>query len=208
MENSNYPSIAMWELEQLVKDTSLSNRYKGNAYGCLTELLQFLQTHSVLDVLGSCRSKFVKLLQDVRSFAFDKAWLDNVERCALLPDIQISQDVFKKLLDSKHQVSKEVEVLRFKIEVLSQNVEDLKRQLTSSETVLKSIIQKETQVLETRDALSAPLGYWLSFIVGTFYHLICNELYVIQFVSFEIVNLFLHITKLHYNYGLSKSHIE
>jgi len=113
----------------------------------------------VLDVLGSCRSKFVKLLQDVRSFAFDKAWLDNVERCALLPDIQISQDVFKKLLDSKHQVSKEVEVLRFKIEVLSQNVEDLKRQLTSSETVLKSIIQKETQVLETRDALSAPLGY-------------------------------------------------
>jgi len=184
MESSSSPSIVMWELQQLVsdnyldyqnlslltdflvkhpsillKDTSLSNRYKGYAYGYLADLLQLLQTHSVLDVLGSSRSKFVKLLQDVRSFAFDKAWLDSVERRALFPDIQVSQDEFQKLLDSKQQVSKEVEVLRFKIDVLSENVEDLKRQLTSSETVLKSIIQKEAQVLETRAALSAPLGY-------------------------------------------------
>ncbi|RHN67854.1 hypothetical protein MtrunA17_Chr3g0107261 [Medicago truncatula] len=184
MEKSSSPSIVMSKLRQLVsenyldyenlslltdflvkhpslllKDTSLSNRYKGYAYGCLAELLQFLQTHSVFDVLGSSRSKFVKLLQDVRSFAFDKAWLDSLERRALFSDIQVSQNEFQKLLDSKQQVSKEVEVLRFKIDVLSQNVEDLKHQLTSSETVLKSIIQKEEQVLETRAALSAPLGY-------------------------------------------------
>jgi hypothetical protein len=31
----------------LLKDTSLSNRYKGQAYNCLAELLKFLQTHSV-----------------------------------------------------------------------------------------------------------------------------------------------------------------
>ncbi|PNX70519.1 putative CC-NBS-LRR resistance protein [Trifolium pratense] len=111
-ENSSSPSIVIWEHEQLVsenyldyenlslltdflvkhplvllKDISLGNRYKGYAYICLAELLQFLQTHSVLDVLGSSRSKFVKLLQDVRNFGFDKDWLHSVERRALFPDI-------------------------------------------------------------------------------------------------------------------------
>jgi hypothetical protein len=38
-------------------------------------------------------------------------------------------------------------------------VEDLKHQLTSSEAVLESIIQQKAQVLETKAALSAPLGY-------------------------------------------------
>ncbi|AES70149.2 NB-ARC domain disease resistance protein [Medicago truncatula] len=60
----------------LLKDTSLSNRYKGYAYNCLAELLKFLQTHNVLDVLGSSHSEFVELLQD---------WM-----------------VLKRLLDSKH----------------------------------------------------------------------------------------------------------
>ncbi|GAU18668.1 hypothetical protein TSUD_125010 [Trifolium subterraneum] len=187
MENSSSPSFVIWELEQLVSEnyldyenlslltdflvknpslilrgTSLSYIYKGYAYICLAELLQFLQTHSVLDVLGPSRSKFVKLLHDVRSFAFDKDWLDSVERRALLSNIQVSQDELQKLLESKQQVSKEVEVLRMKIDILNQHVEDLKHQLTSSEAVLESIILKEAQeaqVLETKAALSAPLGY-------------------------------------------------
>ncbi|CAJ2640479.1 unnamed protein product [Trifolium pratense] len=182
MENSS--SIVIWELEQLVskncldyenlslltdflvkhpsvllRDTSLGNKYKGYAYICLAELLQFLQTHSVLDVLGSSHSKFVELLQEVRSFGFDKDWLDSVERRALFSDIQVSQDALQKLLESKQQVSKEVEVLRMKIDIFNQHVEDLKHQLTSSEAVLESIIQQEAQILETKAALSAPLGY-------------------------------------------------
>jgi len=64
----------------LLKDTSLSNRYKGYAYNCLAELLKFLQTHSVLDVLRSRHSEFVELLQDVRRFPIDKEWLDGVEK--------------------------------------------------------------------------------------------------------------------------------
>jgi hypothetical protein len=184
VENSSSPCIVIWELEQLVsenyldyenlslltdffvkypsvllRDTSLSTRYKCYAYTCLAELLQFLQTHSVLDVLGSSHSEFVKLLHNLRSFGFDKDWLDSVERRALFSDIQVSQDALKKLLDSKQQVSKEVEVLRLKIDILSQHVEDLKHQLTTSETVLKSIIQQEAQVLETKATFSAPLGY-------------------------------------------------
>ncbi|GAU18662.1 hypothetical protein TSUD_124950 [Trifolium subterraneum] len=184
VENSSSPSFVIWELEQLVSEnyldyenlslltdflvknpslilrgTSLSYRYKGYAYICLAELLQFLQTHSVLDVLGPSRSKFVKLLHDVRSFAFDKDWLDSVERRALLSNIQVSQDELQKLLESKKQASKEVEVLCLKIDILNQHVEDLKHQLTSSEAVLESIILKEAQVLETKAALSAPLGY-------------------------------------------------
>uniref|UniRef100_A0A3Q7XA30 Uncharacterized protein LOC113786659 n=2 Tax=Cicer arietinum TaxID=3827 RepID=A0A3Q7XA30_CICAR len=97
----------------LLRDTSLSNRYKGYAYNCLAELLKFLLTNSVLDVLGSSQNEFVQLLQDVRRCAFDKDWLDGVE----------------------------------------------KRALTSSEAVLESIIQKEAEILETKAALSAPLGY-------------------------------------------------
>ncbi|CAI8597015.1 unnamed protein product [Vicia faba] len=63
-----------------LRDTSLSNRYKGYAYNLLAELLKFLQTHTMLDVLGSCRSELVELLEDVCSFAFDKDWLDGFER--------------------------------------------------------------------------------------------------------------------------------
>ncbi|XP_058787832.1 uncharacterized protein LOC131662148 isoform X3 [Vicia villosa] len=70
---AKHPSLCL-------RDNSLSNRYKGYAYNLLAELLKFLQTHSVLDVLGSRRSELVELLQDVRSFAFDKDWLDGVER--------------------------------------------------------------------------------------------------------------------------------
>ncbi|RHN67845.1 hypothetical protein MtrunA17_Chr3g0107171 [Medicago truncatula] len=143
----------------LLRDTSLSTRYKCYAYTCLADLLQFLQTHSVLDVLGSSHSEFVKLLHNLRSFGFDKDWLDSVERRALFSDIKVSQDALQKLLDSKQQVSKEVEVLRLKIDILSQHVEDLKHQLTTSETVLKSIIQEEAQVLETKATFIAPLGY-------------------------------------------------
>ena len=135
-----------------LKDTSLSNRYKGCAYNFLAELLKFLETHSVLEVLGSCHSEFEELLQDARSFGFDKDWLNGVERRALFPDIQVSQDALHKLLDSKQQVTKDVEVLRLKISILNQHVEDLKQQLTSSEAVLESIIQQEV-------ALSAPVGY-------------------------------------------------
>jgi len=64
----------------LLKDTSLSNRYKGYAYNSLAELLKFLRQHSVLDMLGSSHSEFVELLQDVRRFPFDKEWLDGVEK--------------------------------------------------------------------------------------------------------------------------------
>jgi hypothetical protein len=58
----------------LLRDASLSNKYKGYAYNCLAELLKFLKTHSVLEVLGSCQTEFVELLQDARSFGFDKDW--------------------------------------------------------------------------------------------------------------------------------------
>ncbi|TKY68617.1 hypothetical protein E2542_SST04873 [Spatholobus suberectus] len=61
-------------------DNAVSDRYKGFAYTCLAELLKFLQTHSVLDVWGSSHSKFVELLQDVRSCGFNMDWLDDVER--------------------------------------------------------------------------------------------------------------------------------
>ncbi|XP_045822213.1 uncharacterized protein LOC123915106 [Trifolium pratense] len=134
----NHPSV-------LLRDTSLSNKYKGYAYNCLAELLKFLKTHSVLEVLGSCKTEFVELLQDARSFAFDKDWFDGIERRTLFPDLQVSQDVLKNLSVSKQQVTKDVEVLRLKIE-------DLKHQLTSSEAVLENIIQQEA-------ALSAPIGY-------------------------------------------------
>ena len=62
-------------------------------------------------------------------------------------------------MDSKEHVTKEVEVLRLKIgilseqmEVLSEHLEVLKHQLISSEAVLESINQQEV-------ALSAPVGY-------------------------------------------------
>ncbi|RHN66915.1 hypothetical protein MtrunA17_Chr3g0097011 [Medicago truncatula] len=129
----------------LLKDTSLSNRYKGYAYNCLAELLKFLQTRSVLDVLGSSNSEFVELLQDVRRFPFDKKWLDGVEKRALFPGLQVSQDALQKLLDSKH--------------ILTQHVMDLKHQLDSSEAVLQNITQQEAQILQTRAALSDPIGY-------------------------------------------------
>ncbi|XP_045788433.1 uncharacterized protein LOC123883607 isoform X6 [Trifolium pratense] len=121
-----------------LKDTSLSNRYKGCAYKSLAKLLKFLKTHSLLEVSGSSHSEFVELLQDARSFAFDKEWLDGVERRALFPEIQVFPDAMEKLLDSKKKITK--------------NVEDLKHQLTSSEADLESIIQQEA-------ILSAPIGY-------------------------------------------------
>ncbi|GAU50429.1 hypothetical protein TSUD_350610 [Trifolium subterraneum] len=121
-----------------LKDTSLSNRYKGCAYKSLAELLKFLKNHSLLEVSGSSHSEFVELLQDARSFAFDKEWLDGAERRTLFPEIQVSPDDLEKLLDSKKQITK--------------NVEDLKHQLTSSEAVLESIVQQEA-------VLRAPIGY-------------------------------------------------
>jgi len=142
-----------------LKDTSLSNRYKGCAYNLLAELLKFLKTHSVLEVLGPFNSEFEELLQDARRFGFDKDWLDGVERRTLCPDMQVSQDVLTKLLDSKEHVTKEVEVLRLKIsilseqmEVLSEHVEVLKHQLISSQAVLEGINRQEV-------ALRAPIGY-------------------------------------------------
>ncbi|XP_058762499.1 uncharacterized protein LOC131635882 isoform X2 [Vicia villosa] len=131
----------------LLKDNSLSNRYKGYAYTCLAELLKFLQSHSVLDVSvsGASHFEFVELLQDVRRFPFDKEWLNDVEKRILFPGLQISQAALQKLLDSKH--------------ILNEHVKDLKQQLTSSEAVLESITQQETQILETQAALSHPIGY-------------------------------------------------
>ncbi|XP_045791684.1 uncharacterized protein LOC123886410 [Trifolium pratense] len=136
-----------------LKDTSLPNRYKGCAYNLLSELLKFLETHSLVEVSGSRHSEFVELLQDARYFAFDKEWLDGVERRALFPETQVSPDALEKLLDSKKRVTKDVEELRFKIHILSQHVEDLKHhQLISSEAALESIIEQEA-------VLTAPIGY-------------------------------------------------
>ncbi|KAL5073110.1 hypothetical protein RYX36_012094 [Vicia faba] len=143
----------------ILKDTLLTNRYKGYAYNCLAELLKFLQTHSVLDVLGSSHSEFVGLIQDMRKFSFNKDWLDGVEKRALFPDLQFSRDAMQKLLDSKKHVTKQVEEMRLKLYFFNQHAEDIKHQLTSSEAVLASIIQQEEHVLETTAALSVPLGY-------------------------------------------------
>ncbi|PNY13760.1 putative NBS-LRR resistance protein, partial [Trifolium pratense] len=184
VEDSSSSSLVMRELEQLVskkhlnyenlsllidflvkhpqvllRDTSLSNRYKSYAYNCLAELLKFLQTHSVLDVLGSSRSEFDELLQDVHKCGFDKDWLDGVEKRALSPDLPFSQDALQKVLDPQQQVTKEVEAMLLKINIFTQHVEDLKHQLTSSKAALDSIIQHEAQILEIKAALSAPLGY-------------------------------------------------
>ncbi|MCH94496.1 CC-NBS-LRR resistance protein [Trifolium medium] len=142
VEDLSSPSLVTRELEQLVskkhldyenlslltdflvkhpslllRGTSLSNRYKGYAYNCLAELLKFLQIHSALYVLGSSHSEFVELLQDVRGCAFDKDWLDGVEKRALFPDLQFPQDALQKLLDSKKQVTKDVEMMRLKIDM-------------------------------------------------------------------------------------------
>ncbi|XP_004500352.1 uncharacterized protein [Cicer arietinum] len=177
-------SLVTWELEQLVsnkhlnyenlsvltdflvkhpsvllRDSSVSNRYKGYAYNCLAELLKFLQTHSVLDVLGSSHSEFVELLQDMRRFAFDKDWLDDVEKRALFPNLQFSQDALQKLLDSQQRVTKEVEEIRLKINIFTQHVGDLKKQLASYEAFLETIMQEKAKVLETKAALSSPIGY-------------------------------------------------
>ncbi|XP_061376263.1 uncharacterized protein LOC133318279 [Gastrolobium bilobum] len=177
MEDLNFASLVKRELEQLVSnkhlasenfslltdflvkhpsvhlnDKTLSNRYKGYAYNCLVELLKFLQIHSVKDVLESSHSDFVELLQDVRKFGFDKDWLDDVERRSMFPGIQVSQDALQKLLDSKRILTQHVEDLKHQ-------VEDLKHQLASSQADLESILQQETQVLEARAALSAPIGY-------------------------------------------------
>ncbi|XP_058755884.1 uncharacterized protein LOC131629101 isoform X2 [Vicia villosa] len=129
----------------LLRDTSLSNRYKGYAYNCLAELLKFLQTHSVLDVLGSSHTEFIELLQDVRKCGFAKEWLDVVEKRVLFPGLHVSQDALQKLWNSNH--------------ILTQQVEDLKQQLASSKAVLESIIQQDPQILETSASLSDPIGY-------------------------------------------------
>ncbi|XP_068479532.1 uncharacterized protein [Phaseolus vulgaris] len=59
---------------------TVSDRYKGFAYTCLANLLKFLQSHSILDVLGSNQSEFIELLQDLRNLGFNKDWLDDLER--------------------------------------------------------------------------------------------------------------------------------
>jgi peptidoglycan hydrolase CwlO-like protein len=105
-----------------------------------------------MEVSGSCHSEFVELLQDAHNFGFDKEWLDGVERRALFPEIQASPDALENLLDSQKRITKVVEDLRLKIDILSQHVEDLKHQMTSSEAELESIIQKKA-------VLSAPIGY-------------------------------------------------
>ncbi|AES71025.2 hypothetical protein MTR_3g069220 [Medicago truncatula] len=63
----NHPSI-------LLRNSSPSNRYKGYAYNCLADLLKFLQTHCVLDVLGSSHSEFVELLEEVWKCGFNIGW--------------------------------------------------------------------------------------------------------------------------------------
>ncbi|XP_022642071.1 uncharacterized protein LOC106773418 [Vigna radiata var. radiata] len=65
-------------------DDTMSEKYKGFAYTCLAELLKFLQSHSVFDMLGSSHSEFVELLKDLRNCGFNKDWLDHVERLKLL----------------------------------------------------------------------------------------------------------------------------
>jgi len=120
-------------------DNTLSDRYKGFAYTCLAELLKFLQTHSVLDVLGSSHSEFVELLKDVRRFSFDRVWLDGVERRALFPGLLLSEDALQKVSHSKL--------------TLIQHLEDVKDQLELS------ITQQEEQVLQVKATLSTPLGY-------------------------------------------------
>lgn len=77
----------------------------------------------------------------------------------LFSDLQFSRDAMQKLLDSKKEVTKEIEEMRLKIYFFNQHVEDIKHQLTSHEAVLASIIQQEEHVLETTPALSVPLGY-------------------------------------------------
>jgi len=120
-------------------DNKLSDRCKGFAYTCLAELLKFLQTHSVLDVLGSSHSEFVELLQDVRRFSFDRVWLDGVERRALFPGLLLSEDALQKLSQSKL--------------TLIQHLEDVKGQMEVSLT------QQEKKVQEVKATLSTPLGY-------------------------------------------------
>jgi hypothetical protein len=143
----------------LLRDTSLSNRYKSYCYSCLAELLKFLQNHSVLDVLGSSRSEFDELLQDVRRCGFDKDWSDGVEKRALFSDTQFSQVTLQKLLDSQQQVNKEVEAMHLKINILTECVEDFRHRLTSSEADLETLIQQKAQLLENKAILSSPLGY-------------------------------------------------
>ncbi|QCE04935.1 disease resistance protein RPS2 [Vigna unguiculata] len=163
-EDSTFTSVIRRELERLVSnkhlalenqpllvdflvkhpsvrltDNTVSDRYKGFAYTCLAELLKFLQTHSVLDVLGSSHSEFVELLQDMRRFSFDRVWLDGVERRALLPGLLLSQDALQKLLHSKN--------------TLIQHLEEVKDQLELSLT------EQEEQVLRVKATLSTPLGY-------------------------------------------------
>ncbi|XP_027908216.1 uncharacterized protein LOC114167346 isoform X3 [Vigna unguiculata] len=163
-EDSTFTSVIRRELEKLVSnkhlalenqpllvdflvkhpsvrltDNTVSDRYKGFAYTCLAELLKFLQTHSVLDVLGSSHSEFVELLQDMRRFSFDRVWLDGVERRALFPGLLLSQDALQKLSHSKN--------------TLIQHLEEVKDQLELS------ITEQEEQVLRVKATLSTPLGY-------------------------------------------------
>ncbi|KAK7390568.1 hypothetical protein VNO78_25877 [Psophocarpus tetragonolobus] len=124
-----------------LSDNTLSDRYKGFAYTCLAEFLKFLQTHSVLDVLGSSRSKFVELLQDVRSCGFNKDWLDDVERRALF-----HEDPLQKILDSKN--------------ALIQQLEDIKHGMIQHlEHVKHHLEEQEAQVLKFTATFNTPLGY-------------------------------------------------
>ncbi|MCI24214.1 CC-NBS-LRR resistance protein, partial [Trifolium medium] len=136
------PSLITCELEQLISKKLL-------AIENMSLLTDFLVKHpSVLlrdTLLSSSRSEFVELLHDVRKCGFDKDWLDGVEKHALFPDLHFSQDALQKLLDSQQHVTKEVEAINLKLNIFSQHVEDLKRQLISSEAVLESIIQQKAQ---------------------------------------------------------------
>ncbi|RHN68310.1 hypothetical protein MtrunA17_Chr3g0112521 [Medicago truncatula] len=70
-------------------------------------------------------------------------WLDSVEKRALFPDLQFSQNALQKLLNSQQRVTKEVEEMRLKINIFNQHEEDLKHQLQVSEAVLESLIQQK-----------------------------------------------------------------
>ncbi|KAG2380947.1 uncharacterized protein HKW66_Vig0203200 [Vigna angularis] len=76
-DSESHPSLRL-------ADDAMSERYKGFAYTCLAELLKFLQSHSVFDMLGSSHPEFVELLKDLRNCGFNKDWLDDVERLKLL----------------------------------------------------------------------------------------------------------------------------
>ncbi|AES70767.2 hypothetical protein MTR_3g062130 [Medicago truncatula] len=132
----SYSLVVKAELENLVSKKHL-------AIDNLSLLTDFFVKHPSG---RSSHTEFVELLQDVRRCSFDKDWFDGVEKRALFPDLKFSQNALQKLLDSQQRVTKEVEEMRLKINIFNQHLEDLMHQLNE-------------QVLETKAAITAPLGY-------------------------------------------------